>query len=173
MKFWLNTDVVKRLIETSGQLHRGLDQVGMGTIYDADNLRWFACTGCYWVSLTYSPPENHPAGWGGRTPLCPRDPSDTLGHLSRGLAGRYERGDCGPTVWLAEIAPRIDSAMHTALRLEGTNAVIKILDTIEPIVMGIDCPGSHPHYFDFPALRPNSATSEHGWFATSDPKRKR
>lgn len=122
--------------------------------------RWYVCPNCCWVSCTVVQAQL-PA-----PPVCSRPSSDTLTYLVNSFHGNK----CGPTIWIDAEAPRVCNTLSAALCLGGPNAVIRVLDNIEPIVLGVMDPEGRPYFFDFDGLRPGSCTRPGGgWFATSHP----
>lgn len=129
--------------------------------------RWYVCPRCFWVGASLSHITE--------LVTCQRPDSDTVAWLS--VLGQDGTGRCGvPQVWLDEIAPKVADALASTFRIGGTNAVIRLLNGLEPIMLGLDVPTTSPHYFDFAELRPGSIVGnphQAGWFATKNEPRKK
>lgn len=123
--------------------------------------RWYVCPNCCWVSCTVTRahmPE---------PPNCGRPGHDNMTFL----VNVFKADRCGPTLWVDAEAPRVADSLSAALRLGGPNAVIQILDGLDPIVLGI-MGETKPSFFDFGGMRPKSVPEAYGWFATSHPSGK-
>lgn len=151
MKFFLSTEVVGRLLEDVARHAKNPDSP-----IDPEYLEWFVCPICMWVSLCYAAPWNGMPYGGATKPSCPRDKGEAMAFFAANIFGKPGL-KCDRALWIRELAPRISAAMHTALRVGGTNAVIQILDSLMPIEMGIDDSNTGVMYpRSFEELRPGS-----------------
>lgn len=107
-------------------------QEGMAT-------RWKVCPNCYWLAYCQLYAD------------CPR-PADGIPQIFR-----QDSTECPAPLLLDELAPRVADMLTAVLRLGGTNAVIRQLEHLSPIELGLDHPaigvlGPRP----FAELRPGS-----------------
>lgn len=107
---------------------------------------WVICPGCFWVA--YVPHDEAYL-------RCQRPPEAP--HIT---FSKQERLCSQPVQILNELAPRVADTLSSLLRLGGTNSVIKLLQGLYPIEVGLDHPAIGVAPRPFEELRPGSVRKE-------------
>jgi hypothetical protein len=113
---------------------------------------WVVCPACLCVGRI---PRYHL----NRQPRCQAPETGELSMLrtrSIKVGGKLEQMECGDSVWLADLSPRINQILETAFRLRGLAPVIDILDSLGVVEIGLDDPGGAPHSWTLARSRPKS-----------------
>ena len=117
---WLNVEHTKKA--------KSFDAAGM----PSHVMAWYVCPACCLVVYT---PDSPPVS-------CTRNDDNDPAAWLRGKLLSRQNGDCSqPSVKIADIAPRVADMLESVYRVGGLNAVIRSLDGLTGIDIGIDDPG--------------------------------
>lgn len=70
--------------------------------------------------------------------------------------GKRVHMQCGEAMWLEDLAPRLNATLETIFLLKSLPPVLGVLDTLGPVEIGLDDPGSAPHEWELHNSRPKS-----------------